>query len=133
LPDGVPPGQHGPGLQSLVALLTGGYRLSKRLVESLLGDVFGIDLCPGSVCNLEQQTTAATEPVVEELRAYVQSQHAHMDETGGRENHHKAWLWVMVTACVTVFHIARSRSSAVARFLLGPGFHWVLTSDRYSA
>src|SRR5262249_32876008 len=114
-------------------LLTGGYRLSKSQVESLLGDVLAIDLCPGMVCKLEQQTTAATEPVVQELRQHVQTQHANMDETGWRENRQRAWLWVVVTKCVTLFHIARFRSSDIVHRLVGPGFHWVLTSDRYSA
>jgi transposase len=56
-----------------------------------------------------------------------------MDETSWREDRKRAWLWVAVTAWVTVFHIARSRGGEVARRLLGPGFHWVLTSDRFSA
>jgi transposase len=133
LPAGVPRGQHGPRLQSLVALLTGAYRLSKRMVQSLCGDVLGIDLCPGTVCKLEQQMAAATEPVVGQLREHVFGQNAHIDETGWREDRRRAWLWVVVNTWVTVFHVARSRGSDVARSLLGPGFHWVLTSDRFSA
>ena len=133
LPDGVPAGQYGPRLQSVLSLLSGAYRLSKRMVETLVEDIFAIPICTGTICNLERQTTAATEPVVQELREYVQTQNGNMDETSWREENQKAWLWVMATACVTVFHIARRRNGAVARFLLGPGFHWVLTSDRYSA
>src|SRR5262249_49443646 len=53
--------------------------------------------------------------------------------TSWREEGQRAWLWVVVTALVTVFHLCRSRGSAVARTLLGPGWHWVVTSDRYSA
>jgi transposase len=133
LPDGVPTGHQGPRLQSVLAVLTGAYRLSKDQAETLCDDLFAIPVCPGTICNLEQQTAAALEPVVGPLREYVKTQHANLDETGWREEGKRAWLWVSVTALVTVFHIARSRGSAVARSLLGPELHWVVTSDRYSA
>src|SRR5262249_48164026 len=109
------------------------YRLSKDQVQTLCADLFGIPVCPGTICQLEQHTAAALDPVVSELRAYVQTQHTNMGETGWREEGKRAWLWVAVTSLVTVFRLCRSRSSAVVRSLLGPGWHWVLTSDRYSA
>jgi len=133
LPHGVPVGHQGPRLQALLALLSGAYRLSKRQIETLCDDVFGIPLCTGTICNLEQRTAAATDPVVQELRDHVRKHHANMDETGWREQSQKAWLWVMVTAAATLFHVDRSRSGKVARLLLGTGFHWVITSDRFSA
>jgi transposase len=133
LPAGVPRGQQGPRLQGLVALLGGVYRLSKRPISNLLADVFGIPLCTGAVCKLERQTARVLEPVVGKLRAYVRGRPINMDETGWREGRQRAWLWVAATTFVTIFHIASSRSSAVVRHLLGPGFHWVLTSDRFSA
>ncbi len=133
LPQGVPQGHQGPRLQAALAVLTGGYRLSKDQAETLCADLFAIPVCPGTVCRLEQQTTVALEPVVGPLREHVKTQHANLDETSWREEGKRAWLWVAVTALVTVFHIGRSRGGAVARSLLGPGWHWVVTSDRYSA
>jgi transposase len=133
LPEGVPTGQQGPRLQAVVAVLTGVYRLSKDQAQTLCADLFATPVCPGTVCQLEQQTAAALDPVVGPLREYVQTQHVNMDETGWREEGQRAWLWVAVTALVTIFPIGRSRGSAVARSLLGPGWHWVLTSDRFSA
>lgn len=133
LPDDVPTGQQGPRLQGALAVLTGAYRLSKDQAETLCADLFGIPICAGTICQLEQDTTAALAPVVAELRAHIQTAHANLDETGWREEGQRAWLWVAVTALCTVFHIARSRGSAVARSLVGPGLHWVITSDRYSA
>lgn len=133
LPAGVPRAGQGPRLQAFASLLVGAYRLSKRLTSALLQDAFNIGVCPGTLCKMEQQTNAAIEPVVTPLREHVRNGPANMDETGWRENRKRAWLWVAVSASVTVFHIARNRNAAVARLLLGPGFHWVLTSDRYSA
>jgi len=50
---------------------------------------------------------------------------------GGRAA--RAWLWVVVTALVVVFHIARNRSGKVARHLLGADFAGFLTTDKWSA
>lgn len=133
LPDGVPVGRQGPRLQATLAVLTGAYRLSKDQAETLCADLFSVPICSGTICQLEQQTTVALAPVVEELHQHIKTEHANLDETGWREEGKRAWLWVAVTAMVTVFHIARSRGGAVARSLLGPGLHWVVTSDRYSA
>src|SRR5207253_1699137 len=49
LPAGAPAGHSGPRLQATTALLTGGYRLSKRQVETLMADLFGIPLSAGEV------------------------------------------------------------------------------------
>jgi len=133
LPDGVPVGQQGPRWQATLAVLTGAYRLSKDQAETLCADLFSVPICSGTICQLEQQTTVALAPVVAELHEPIKAEHANRDETGWREEGQRAWLWVAVTALVTVFHSARSRGAAVARSLLAPGLHGVLTSDRYSA
>ena len=133
LPAGVPRGHQGPRLQATLAVLTGAYRLSKDQAQTLCADLFSVPICSGTICQLEQQTTAALAPVVEDLRQHIKTKHANLDETGWRQGGKRAWLGVAVTALVTVFHIARSRGGAVARGLLGPGLHWVVTSDRFSA
>jgi transposase len=133
LPAGVPTGHSGPRLQATTALLTGGYRLSKRQTETLLGDLFSVPLSAGEVCALEQQTSEVLEPVVEELQEFCRTQPANIDETGWRQERRRAWLWVVVTNLVTVFHIAVSRGSKVVHALLGEKYRSVLTSDRWSA
>jgi transposase len=133
LPAGVPTGHSGPRLQAATALLTGGYRLSKRQVETMLDDFFGIPLSAGEVCALEQQTSEVLAPVVEEMQAYCRTQPANVDETGWRQERQRAWLWVVVTNLVTVFHIALSRGGKVVHELLGAEYRQVLTTDRWSA
>lgn len=133
LPAGVPTGHSGPRLQATTALLTGGYRLSKRQAETLLGDLCGVPLSAGEVCALEQQTSAVLAPVVEELQGFCRTQPANMDETSWRQQRRRAWLWVVVTDLVTIFHIALSRGGKVVQELLGEDYRHVLTSDRWSA
>jgi transposase len=134
LPAGVPEGNFGPRLTGFIALATGRFRLSKRLVQELLEDVLGVELGLGSVSNLEQTVSRALEAPVQEARAYVQRQPAvHQDETGWWQKHARAWLWVASTAAVAVFLIVKSRGKAVAQAMLGEHFRGTLISDRWCA
>src|SRR3954452_12653589 len=47
LPAGVPSGSFGPYLQAVLSTLAGGYRLSKRQVQQLAGDLFGLSIATG--------------------------------------------------------------------------------------
>lgn len=131
LPVGVGAAGCGPRLTAVSATLSGRYRLSKRETAQCLGDLFGVDVSVGTVSALEQRVSAALEPVVAAAQAAVQQTAVvNMDETGWRQARQRAWLWTMVTATVTVFHINRSRGGAVARALLGSAWSGVLGSDR---
>jgi transposase len=129
----------GDRLAALTSLLVGKYRLSKRLVKDALSDMLGVELSVGSVSNLEGEMSRALAPAAAEALAYVQaSEAANADETGfvqGREGGRaaRAWLWVVATALVVVFHIATSRGGKVARHLLGADYAGILTTDRWSA
>jgi transposase len=134
LPSGVPTSSFGPRLSAMIAILTAKYRLPKRGVRELLSDFLGVELALGSVANVEQNVSAALEAPVAEARAYVHTSAViHADETGWREAKKKAWLWVAATSLVTVFVIAASRSSKVAKDMIGQAFSGVLTTDRWSA
>ena len=126
-------GSFGPRLQAVVALLSGRYRVSRREVVQLLVDLWGVEVGLGTVVRLEQATSAALRPVVDEARAAVQqAERANMDETGWCEGRRPGWLWTVVTALVTVFRIAPRRTGQVARELLGPGWRGIVGSDRFS-
>jgi transposase len=131
LPDGVPTGGQGPRLQSVLALMTGAYRMSKRMVQTFCADVFGVPICAGQVCAVEAEVTTATDAAVEELRDYVRSQSANVDETSWWQNRQRGWLWTVVTQAVTVFTIALSRAGSVAQGLVDPSAGQVITTDRY--
>jgi len=133
-PAGVPSGTYGPRVQATVALCTGAYRLSKRMTQQLMEDVFGIPVSVGTISQLEQATTTALAAPVEAARTYVHQQAvAHLDETRWREGNKPAWLWIAVTTWVTVCVVRLSRGGQVARELLGATFAGILVTDRYSA
>ena len=134
LPAGVPQRPFGARLTAVIALLTGRYRLSRREVQQLLQDLWQVRLSLGAVVRQEQAQSAALAPVYEEARATAQQAAVvNMDETGWREAKQRAWLWTVVTATLTVFRIARTRSGAAVEALLGLDFMGVVGSDRWSA
>jgi transposase len=135
LPAEVAASQFGPNLVSLMALLMGCYRLSKRQVADVLANCFSIHLTASSVVNQQRVISQALARPVEELPWYVQHPAAcNVDETSWRQADQAkhGWLWVVVTTLVTVCHIAASRSGAVARQLLGEDDDGVVGTDRYS-
>ena len=133
-PEGVSRRAFGPRVQALVSLLSGAYRLSKRQIQQLLSDGFGVEMALGTVGQLEQVISQALARPVEAAQAYVRGQEAkNVDETGWKEKGRRAWLWTAVTIWVSVFVIRFSRGSKVVRELLGEEVHGVVGSDRYSA
>lgn len=133
LPPGVPAGAFGPRLQAWVAVCTGVYHLSRRTTVALLRDLGGVALALGSVSACEAAASQALAPPVAAAQAFAQQQPvAHVDETGWREGRRRAWLWVAVTATVTVFLVHARRGAVAAQVLLGT-FAGTLTSDRWTA
>jgi transposase len=133
LPPGVPHRPFGARLTAVVALLSGRYRLTRREVRQLLQDLWQVRVSLGAVVRQEHVQSAALAPIVEEARTAVQQAAVvNMDETGWREEQHRAWLWTAVTATLTVFRIDRRRSGAVVEALLGTDFAGVVGSDRWS-
>jgi transposase len=134
LPAGVPRGCFGPYLQAVLATLAGGYRLSKRQVQQMAGDLFGLSIATGMVSKLERQSATVLEAPYHQLAVGVHDAGAaSIDDTSWRENRRKAQLWVVVTALSTVFTIAAKRSAAVAKAVLGTKPNQVVTSDRHSS
>lgn len=134
LPPGVPSGRFGPYLQAVLAMFSGAYRLSKRQIEQLSADLFGLTISTGMISKLERLSAEILEAPYNELAISVHStKAANIDETSWREDRKKAWLWVTVTPIATVFTIARHRCSDVAHALLGSEPEQVVGSDRFSA
>src|SRR4029453_8162653 len=112
----------------------GAYHLSKRTTQDVMADLLGIPMALGTIANLEHATVQALAAPVGEAQTYIHAQAlAHLDETGWREGHSRAWLWVAVTTWVTVFLVRLSRGAKVVQDLLGQRFCGILVTDRWSA
>lgn len=134
LPYEVPSSAFGPRLQAVIAVCSGAYRLSKRSIEELVHDFFGVKVALGSVSNIEQYVSGAIASPVEEARSHVQKARVvHLDETSWYQHSSRAWLWTAVTARVAVFLIRPTRSRKVALEFVRRWFPGVVVSDRYNA
>jgi transposase len=133
LPPDVPTGQFGPRLQAVVALSSGAYKMSKREIEQMVEDFFGVPISLGSIANLEQATSEALAVPVAQVAQAIQKQPvAHADETGWYERSKRAWLWGVIASTMALFAIRASRGAKVAQELLGAAFAGILVSDRWS-
>ena len=131
LPDDVNPSGYGVRVVATVALLSGLYRNSHRMVQSALADLFGISISLGTVNKLRLEASNAVADCVDEAHENIQQQEVvAADETGfnqanidgGNPEHRQAWLWVAVTPLVTFFEIALTRCTQAAKNLLGENF-----------
>ena len=136
LPPEVAASWFGPNVISLVGLLMGRYRLSKRQVTHLLAECFGIRMAASTVVNQQQVISQARAAPVAELEPVVKNEPAcNIDETSWRQpgTAKRPWLWTVVTAHITLFRIAPSRSGQMARALLGATYGGVAGTDRCSS
>jgi len=134
LPPGVSSRVTGPRLLAAIGALTGAYHLSKRQVQGLLADLFGIELSVGAISEGEALIGEALGGIVADAHAHVRAAAVvHADETGHKERGARHWLWLVATRCVAVFLAAATRSAQAARAALGEGFAGILVSDRYAA
>lgn len=133
LPEGVTHEGFGPRLEALVALMTGRDHLSKRSTAEMLGEVFQIPMATGAVVDCAQRMAATLKGSYDEAVAAARTAPvANFDETGWRQDKHRAWLWVMATVAATAFVIHPHRSRAAAQTLRGT-FDGASITDRYGA
>ena len=124
LPKEVDPSGYGSRVVATVAVLSGVYRHSQRMVQSAMLDLFGVSMALGTVNRLRQEGSMAVAKPVDEAQQYVQQQPVvGADETswaqgnadGANAGGSKAWLWVAVTPLVTFFQVMLSRSTEAAQ------------------
>ena len=71
LPPGVSARVAGPRLMAAIGTLTGGYHLSKRQVQCVLADLFGIELSVGAISEGEAVIGDALAEIVANAHAHV--------------------------------------------------------------
>jgi len=126
-------GCFGPNLRSLIVLLSGRYRISRRETADLCRSVFGLSVSVGSVANILERASQAMKTPYEEVAMAVKGASvAYMDETGWREKGKGIHLWILVASLCVLFRIGR-RTKRVAQEMLGAEYGGALVTDRYAA
>ena len=136
LPSVIAASWFGPNAIRLAGFVMGRLRLSKRQVTDLLAECFSIPMAASTVVNQQQVISQALAAPVAELEPVVKNAPVcNLEETSWRQvgAPNRSWLWTVVTAQVTLFRIAPSRSGQVARALLGEHYGGVAGTDRCSA
>lgn len=133
LPDDIKRRHFGPGILSLIGILTGSLNTSKRKALALINELFGIPMSLGGLSACEEQIAQVLAAPHKELLDHMQQQPvAHADETGWpRGNRKKGWLWTLCCAGAAVFMVQAGRGQAAAKKLLGT-FAGTLHCDRWS-
>ena len=126
-------GQFGPQLTALIAYLTVFCRLPRRVVETMLADMVGIEISLGSTQKAWEEVSQAVEHPVAHLQEQLPHQAVlNVDETGWRTNGDKRWMWALVAGEFAFYVVATHRNTAVLVSLLGVIFRGILCSDRYA-
>ncbi|MGP8338087.1 MAG: IS66 family transposase [Methanosarcinaceae archaeon] len=122
----------GPMLAALIVSLSFRSRMSRLRIQEFLRDWLGIRLSKGTINNTIREAGQAVEPLEEELIEEVKkAELLYSDETSWKENGVLRWLWVLVTANVTLFLIGK-RSWDVIASILESYAGWLM-SDGYMA
>ena len=82
-PDSVNPSGYGVRVVAIVALLSGMYRNSQRMVQSALAELFDISMSLGTISKLRLEASVAVASCVDEAKLYIQQKDVvGADETG---------------------------------------------------
>lgn len=134
LPDGIPTGAYDPSVQAMTGLIRGELQQSVRQTSAVMTNVLNVPMSPGMVSKTQEKVSVALAAPYEEARNQAQAQdRINADETSWRQDKKKAWLWVAVTGCVTVFLVHVSRGMVAAKALIGEGFQGILSTDRWAS
>lgn len=131
-PGHVPASPFGPRLQAVVATMTSGWRLSRRLVQQALSDLFDLDISLGTLQGIHERVGEAVALAVDDIAFDVAaSASVHADETGWRQRGDKRWLWVASSPDAVFFHLDKHRGRDALAMLLPDNFEGVLHCDRW--
>lgn len=126
----IPNSAFGPCLTATVALLTGGYHLSRRKTLSLLSELFGIALSLGAISVMEQRASVALASAHEEaLREVQYAGVKHSDATTWTRAGKLMSLWTMASVAATVYRIFADGCRETIVPMFGPRLGF-LVSDR---
>ena len=120
-PAGLEPGSpFGTSVEALVVYLHYAHAIGLERLRCLLGEIFGLSISEGALCNILARATVPLAAAAEVIAARITTAEVvASDETSVRVMKTTQWEWVFVTA-VAVLHIIRpSRGAEVVRALFG--------------
>lgn len=129
------PAQYGPQVQALAVYLSQFQLLPMERVCELVGDLWGCQLCEGTLANWIAEAARTLEPTLHTLKRLLLASHVnHLDETGGRIKGLLHWFHVCATTWLTLYcwHHKRGQQAMHAMGLL-PHYTGRAMHDRWSS
>lgn len=125
----------GPRLSAYIAFCKGACHMSYTTIQTLLAEVFGVELSTGQLAKITtKKVSAALAAPYQELRDLLPQQpQLGIDETGHKDEGKRYWTWCFRARSFIVFLIDPSRSAAVLDRVLTAAFSGVINCDYYSA
>lgn len=129
------PVQYGPSVSAFAVYMTQYQLLPVERTATMLDELAGIAISPGTICNAVETAAERLEaPVLAIREALVAAPIAHADETGIRVGKALHWLHALSTASLTAYFVhAKRGAEALAAFGLLIRFFGVLVHDHWRA
>ena len=122
----------GPRLAGVIVMLSLRMRLSRKRIQELLGELFGLSLSTGVIDETIREAGQACLPLEDVLlNEIIQAPQLNVDETSWPEAGKTLWLWVLYTTNAVLFFIG-TRSREILENALQNGFFGILMSDGYA-
>lgn len=134
LPEGVTQDLFGPRVKSIISSLSGFYKNSKREVESILKDVFGLQISLGSISNNEARVAKECKEAYEDIELELSySKILHIDETSHYNKGKLGWCWMFTSTNSSLLKLTDSRGKKVLENSVFGSSDNIIVTDRYGA
>jgi len=126
---------YGVNIQALVVYLSVSHYLSYARIVQVLSNLFGVNLCEGTVDNILKRSATASGGEIARIKERLErSGLVGIDETGCKINSARHWHWVFQNGEDTLIVANRSRGSKVIDETFEEGFvNACVVHDNYSS
>lgn len=135
LPEGITPDLFGPRVKTVISALTGFYKNSKREVETILKDLFNLEISLGTVSNNEARVAEKCKDSYETIELELSySKLLHIDETGHYNKGKLGWCWLFSSPKIgSLIKLDCSRGKKVLENSVFGADDSITVTDRYGA
>lgn len=134
LPAGVTADLFGPRVKGVIGALSGFYKNSKREVESILQDLFGLQISLGTISNNESRIAEKCKESYEDIELNLSySELVHMDETSHYNKGKLGWCWGFFSSNYSLIKLEHSRGKKVLENSVFGKNDNIVVTDRYAA
>jgi transposase len=129
------PIQYGPTLAATAVYLTQQQLVPLARACEVLGDLLGVQMSEGTLCELTQKCAAQLVPVEQQIKeALIQAQVIHQDETGLSVAGKRHWMHVTCTPRLTHYQVHPSRGQAALEAIgILPAFSGISIHDGWAS